>query len=299
MPKVVCVKSFVPKLKNSACLDISSALIAALGSSIIVPTKKFSFVLVLFSTSFATLITNSFIIFISASVDTKGIIISGIIDFILSFLHSTNAWKIAVHCISYISGNDIPNLQPLWPSIGFCSWSSVILPSNSELLMFKAFATSLISFWFFGKNSWSGGSNNLTVTGRPFIILKISIKSFFWKGSSFFKALALSSFDFDKIISLTDKILSSSKNICSVLQRPIPSAPNSLAVLLSKGVSELVLIFSFLNLSAQLISLEKSPEISGLTVLTSPFIILPVDPSIVIKSPSLISLFFVLKILFW
>ena len=57
--------------------------------------------------------------------------------------------------------------------------------------------------------------------------------------------------------------------------------------------------FSKLMSWAQLISLEKSPEISGLTVLTSPFIILPVDPSIVIKSPSLISLFFVLKILFW
>ena len=65
----------------------------------------------------------------------------------------------------------------------------------------------------------------------------------------------------------------------------MPSSPNSLAVFVSKGVSELVLIFNFRYLSAQLINFEKSPEISGLIVSTSPAIILPVDPSIVIKSP--------------
>ena len=36
-------------------------------------------------------------------------------------------------------------------------------------------------------------------------------------------------------------------------------------------------------------TLEKSFEISGFIVLTSPKIILPVEPSIVITSPSLIS----------
>ena len=121
------------------------------------------------------------------------------------------------------------------------------------------------------------------------MILKISIKSFFWCGKSLSSAFALSSFVFDNIISLTDKILSSSKNICSVLQRPIPSAPKSLAILVSKGVSEFVLTLSFLMLSAHPINLEKSPEISGFTVGTFPKIILPVEPSIVIISPSLIS----------
>ena len=110
------------------------------------------------------------------------------------------------------------------------------------------------------------------------------------------KALFLSSTVFDRIISLTDKILSSSKNICSVLQRPIPSAPKSLAVFVSSGVSELVLTFNFLKLSAQLINFEKSPEISGLTVGTSPRIILPVEPSIVIICPSLTSIEDVLKV---
>ena len=85
--------------------------------------------------------------------------------------------------------------------------------------------------------------------------------------------------------------------MCSVLHKPIPSAPKSLAVFASKGVSEFVLTFNFLKLSAQLISLEKFPDISGLTVCTSPKIILPVEPSIVIISPSLTSVFVVLKVL--
>ena len=73
--------------------------------------------------------------------------------------------------------------------------------------------------------------------------------------------------------------------------------PKSRAVLVSSGVSELVLTFNFLKPSAQLISFEKSPEISGLTVGTSPKIILPVEPSIVIISPSFTSIDCVLKTL--
>ena len=189
----------------------------------------------------------------------------------------------------------MPSLQPLCPNIGFCSWSSSILLSISFLSNPTTLATSEISLSDFGKNSCNGGSNNLTVTGRPCIILNISIKSFFWCGRIFFKALDLSSSVFDKIISRTDKILSSSKNICSVLQSPIPSAPKSLAVLVSRGVSELVRTLSFLILSAQLINFEKSPDISGFIVGTVPKIILPVEPSIVIVSPSLISAEDVLK----
>ena len=44
---------------------------------------------------------------------------------------------------------------------------------------FNEFATTSIYFVFFGKNSCKAGSNNLTVTGKPFIILNISKKSFF------------------------------------------------------------------------------------------------------------------------
>ena len=64
---------------------------------------------------------------------------------------------------------------------------------------------------------------------------------------------------------------------------------------MSRGVSELVRTLSFLILSAQLINFEKSPDISGFIVGTVPKIILPVEPSIVIVSPSLISAEDVLK----
>ena len=42
----------------------------------------------------------------------------------------------------------------------------------------------------------------------------------------------------------------------------MPSAPKSLATLLSNGVSEFVLTFNFLKLSAHDISLEKSPFVA-------------------------------------
>ena len=197
--------------------------------------------------------------------------------------------KIALHCISYISGNDIPNLHPLWPSIGFNSWSSATLSLISLTPKLSDLARSSISLSVFGRNSCSGGSKSLTVTGRPFMILKISLKSFFWWGNNFSKATFLPSKSFDTIICLTDKILSSSKNICSVLHKPIPSAPKLLATLVSCGVSELVLIFNFLKSSAHFIIVEKYPDMSGLTVGTSPSITLPDPPSIVIVSPSLIT----------
>src|SRR5436189_164837 len=43
MPRPVCVRSLVPKLKNSADWAISSAVSAPLGTSIIVPTMYASF----------------------------------------------------------------------------------------------------------------------------------------------------------------------------------------------------------------------------------------------------------------
>ena len=50
----------------------------------------------------------------------------------------------------------------------------------------------------------------------------------FWSNQLPYFAKKYSSIVFDNIISLTDKILSSSKNMCSVLQRPMPSAPKIL-----------------------------------------------------------------------
>ena len=82
-------------------------------------------------------------------------------------------------------------------------------------------------------------------------------------------------------------ILSSSKNMCSVLQRPMPCAPNSTACFASLGLSALVLTFSVLMSSAQFMIVPKSPESSGGTVFTSPLMTSPVVPFREMKSPSL------------
>jgi hypothetical protein len=85
-----------------------------------------------------------------------------------------------------------------------------------------------------------------------------------------------------RIIWRTFVIRSASKNICSVRQRPIPSAPNSREMRQSFGVSALVRTRSRLTLSAQAMRVPKSPTSSGCTVGTEPSITSPVEPSIVI-----------------
>ena len=121
-----------------------------------------------------------------------------------------------------------------------------------------------------GRNSWRGGSRRRIVTGSPAIALKISFKSFFCMGRSFAMASALFSFDPAKIISRTMGSRSTALNILSVRQRPIPSAPNCLALIAASGVSALARTPMVLISSAQLKSVRRSLLISGSTVGTSP-----------------------------
>ena len=72
-----------------------------------------------------------------------------------------------------------------------------------------------------------------------------------------------------------------SKNMCSVRQRPMPSAPNSRALAASFGVSALVRTLRVRTLSAHDISSAKWPEIVGSTVGTWPIMTSPVVPLIV------------------
>ena len=69
-------------------------------------------------------------------------------------------------------------------------------------------------------------------------------------GSIFSSAASLSSTVSEQIISRNAPILSGSKNMCSVRQRPMPCAPNAAACFASLGVSALVLTPSALYLSA-------------------------------------------------
>ena len=70
----------------------------------------------------------------------------------------------------------------------------------------------------------------------------------------------------EQIISRNAAILSSSKNMCSVRQRPIPSAPSSRAFFASAGVSAFVRTCSLRNLSAHDMIFPNSPAIVASTV---------------------------------
>ena len=84
-----------------------------------------------------------------------------------------------------------------------------------------------------------------------------------------------------------EMILSPSKNMCSVRQRPMPSAPNERAVRASVGVSALARTFMRRTASAHSMILPKSPESSGWSIATAPLMICPVVPSMVMTSPFL------------
>ena len=105
-------------------------------------------------------------------------------------------------------------------------------------------------------------------------------------GRSFASALRRPSLFSERIISLTITIRLDSKNMCSVRQRPIPSAPNFLAVVASDKVSAFARTFMWRSWSAHFIKVAKASVNSGSMVETSPIKTSPFVPSIVIKSPS-------------
>ncbi len=103
MPSVICVRSFVPKLKNSASFAMRSAISAARGTSIIVPTMKPTRRPCSRKTSSATRSTISRWCESSASLPISGTMISGITS-TPSFAQMHAASRIARACISVISG---------------------------------------------------------------------------------------------------------------------------------------------------------------------------------------------------
>ena len=73
-----------------------------------------------------------------------------------------------------------------------------------------------------------------------------------------------------QIISRNGVIRLWEKNMCSVRQRPMPSAPSSRAFLASRGVSAFVRTFSLRNLSAHIMMRPNSPAIVASTVGITP-----------------------------
>ena len=124
------------------------------------------------------------------------------------------------------------------------------------------------------------------VTGRPFMASKRPLKSDRCMGSSLVSAFSRASVVLARIICCTMGSRSSAKNMCSVRQRPMPSAPNCRAILASRGMSALVRTPSVRTSSAHFMSVPKSPLTSGSLVGTLPRMTRPVPPSMVMKSPS-------------
>ena len=162
------------------------------------------------------------------------------------------ASMIARTCISRISGYVMHRRQPRCPSIGFDSCSCSTRRATTSTPMPSSLASSACLAFSCGTNSCSGGSINRIVTGRPSIAWKMPTKSRRWNGSSLSSALTRASLSFARIISWMPSCRSwlfsgcskSVKNMCSVRQRPMPSAPNSMAFRASCGVSALVRTFS-------------------------------------------------------
>ena len=149
-----------------------------------------------------------------------------------------------------------------------------------------SFARDSMSASSVGRNSCSGGSRRRIVMGLSSITSYMPLKSSFCIGRSSARYFSLVSLSFERIMRRTDGILSSSKNICSVRHRPIPSAPNSRACFASLGESAFVLTSIVRQKSAHSMILPKLPESSGAFVLIEPSYTLPVEPSSEIKSPS-------------
>ena len=175
--------------------------------------------------------------------------------------------------------------QPRKPSIGLNSSSSRARSASFFGSAPIARATCAISSSPCGRNSCSGGSRSRMVTGRLPMILNNSTKSARCIGKSLASAARRAFSSGARIISRIAPMRFSSKNMCSVRQSPMPSAPNSMAARASLGVSALARTLSLRAASAHCISVANSPASSGWRIATLPTSTCPVEPSMVIVSP--------------
>mmetsp|Transcript_6008 Transcript_6008/g.8266 ORF Transcript_6008/g.8266 Transcript_6008/m.8266 type:complete len:255 (+) Transcript_6008:628-1392(+) len=246
---------------NSACSARASAVRAARGVSIIIPT--------LYRTSpsapvsLATRLISSFRMLNSFSSVTSGTSMRGCGDF-PALASSTAASKSARTCIALISGCTTPSLHPRKPSIGLCSFIASTRAFTFSTPCFRSRASSSISRAVWGRNSWSGGSSKRMMTGAPSMHSNICLKSPRCSGRSWARAASLSRWLSARIISRTMRMRSGAKNMCSVRVSPTPSAPSFRASAASFGVSALARMRRERNSSANSSRVPTLPLISGL-----------------------------------
>ena len=181
-PKVIWVRSLVPKLKKSASSANSSARKAARGVSIMVPMDTLGFLVEPLVASAIPLTTHERARAISSRVTVSGIMTSTMGLPPLA-ARSAAASMSACTCMAYKPGFTTPRRTPRVPSIGLCSAHSCAA-FNNRSLSFDHSAADVVAFSIsssctLGKNSCNGGSSKRTVTGSPSMAFKMSMKSFF------------------------------------------------------------------------------------------------------------------------
>ena len=124
------------------------------------------------------------------------------------------------------------------------------------------------------------------VTGYCAMAVKIPMKSSRWKGSRRSTAFLRSCSSLAMIISRTIAMRSSLKNMCSVRTRPMPTAPNSRALMASAGVSALARTAWSRAPAPSRGSCWNSSDSLGSTSGSAPTITSPVAPFSVITCPS-------------
>ena len=237
------MRSLVPKEKNSAASAICPAVIAARGSSIIVPIIAGKSTPVCSATSAQHLARLSARMISSSCTDpTSGIMISGC-GSLPSLISWAVASAIARTCRSNRPGTTSPRRTPRSPSIGFCSCSECTACMSRRSFSFfspraSASATRTDSSVMSGRNSCSGGSSRRIVVGSPSIAVRICRKSHRCSGSSASSAWSRCSSSSARI-SRSTCWRRSPRNMCSVRHSPMPSRaepPGPLGVLDGVGV---------------------------------------------------------------
>ena len=158
----------MPKQKNSASCAMTSAVSAALGISIIVPTSYFNSTPAAAISAFAVSTTIFLTNFSSLSSPINGIIISGTIFQSECFFCTLIAARMtAFVCIFAISGYVTDKRQPRCPIIGLNSCKELMSVLISSTVFPFLSAKARISVSSVGTNSCNGGSRKRMVTGFP------------------------------------------------------------------------------------------------------------------------------------
>mmetsp|Transcript_32478 Transcript_32478/g.51976 ORF Transcript_32478/g.51976 Transcript_32478/m.51976 type:complete len:481 (+) Transcript_32478:363-1805(+) len=287
-PNVICVRSLVPKEKNSASEAIWSDRRAARGISIIVPTRYAT--VTFFSANTAAAVSRIIAVWCrsSATVPTSGTMMSGCTS-PPAACTAHAASIMARTCMRPISGYVMARRHPRKPSMGLisASFSMRSTTSFSSAPVSAESRATISSSSPSGRNSCSGGSSRRMVTGSPSMARKMPSKSPRWNGSKSASAASRSGVLPAMIIRRTVRMRSPDpKNMCSVRTSPMPSAPFSRAVAASSGVSALASTLRRRKPSTQDMNSPRSPLIAGGARSAAPLMTSPVVPLRLSQSPS-------------